>query len=168
MFCSKKSTKKINAVHKRSFRIIQNDYESLYPLLLQKTHQITFHQRCINSLKIEVYKYLNGHSPDIMNDIFKLRENTSNLWNFHIFQTENPCSLKLGLHAVPYCDSQLWQQVPTDIRKAASLTLFTNRIKTGNVKIVHVDLAKYLFKMSVISDHNISINCSICMRHICI
>ena len=23
---------------------------------------------------IEVYKYLNGHSPDIMNDIFKLRK----------------------------------------------------------------------------------------------
>ena len=63
MFCSKKSTKKINAVHERSLRIIRNDYESLYPLLLEEeTHQTTFHQRCINSLMIEVYKYLNGHS----------------------------------------------------------------------------------------------------------
>ena len=78
MFCSKKCTKKINAVHERSLRIIRN--ESLYPLLLEEeTHQTTFHQRCINSLMIEVYKYLNGHSPDIMNDIFKLRENTYNL-----------------------------------------------------------------------------------------
>ena len=34
MFCSKKSTKEINAVHERSLRIIRNDYESLYPLLL--------------------------------------------------------------------------------------------------------------------------------------
>ena len=79
MFCSKKSTKKINAVHERSLRIIRNDYESLYPLILEDAHQITFHQRCINSLMIEVYMYLNGHSPDIMNDIFKLRENTYNL-----------------------------------------------------------------------------------------
>ena len=31
---------------------------------------------------IKVYKYLNGHSPDIMNDIFKLRENLYNLRNF--------------------------------------------------------------------------------------
>ena len=80
MFCSKKSTEKINAVHERSLRIIRN--ESLYPLLLEEeTHQTTFHQRCINSLMIEVYKYLNGHSPDIMNDIFKLRENMYNLRN---------------------------------------------------------------------------------------
>ena len=146
MFCSKDSTKKINAVHERSLRIIWNDYESLYPLLLlEEAHQIAFHQWCINSLMIEVYKYMNGHSPDIVNDIFKLRENKYNLWNFHIFQTENRCSLKYGLDAIPYCTSQLWQQVPIDIREAASLTL-------GNVKIVHVDLAKYLFIMSVISD----------------
>ena len=71
MFCSKKSTKKINAVHERSLRIIRNDYESLYPLLLEETHQITFHQQCINSLMREVYKYLNGHSLDIMSEIHK-------------------------------------------------------------------------------------------------
>ena len=130
IFCSKKSTKKINAIHERSLRIIRNNYESLYPLLLEEAHQITFHQRCINSLMIEVYKYLNGHSPDIMSDIFKLRENMYNLRNFHIFQTENPRSLKYGLDAIPYRASQLWQQVPTDIREAASLTLFKNRIKT--------------------------------------
>ena len=44
MFCSKKFTKKINPVHERSLRIIRNDYESLYPLLLEEAHQITFHQ----------------------------------------------------------------------------------------------------------------------------
>ena len=47
-------------------------------------------------------------------------------------------------------------------------------LKVGNVMIVHVDLAKYLFEMSgiskwgpLITDCNLSINCSICMRHIC-
>ena len=79
MICSKKSSKKINAVHERSLQIIRNDYQPLYPLLLEEAHQITVHQKVINSLMIKVYKYLNGHSPDIMNDIFKLRENTYNL-----------------------------------------------------------------------------------------
>ena len=76
MLCSKKSYKKINSVHERSLRIIRIDYESPYALLLEEAHQITFHQRCINSLMIEVYKYLNGYSSDVMNDLFKLRENT--------------------------------------------------------------------------------------------
>ena len=84
----------------------------------------------MNSFMIEVYKYLNGHSPDIMHDIFKLRENMYNLRNFRIFQTENPHSLKYGLDAAPYRVSQLWKQLPIDIRKAASLPLFKNRIKT--------------------------------------
>ena len=66
----------------------------------------------------------------ILNNIFKLRENTYNLRNFDIFQTENTCSLKYGLGAIPHRASQLWQQVPTDIREAASLPLFNNRIKT--------------------------------------
>ena len=65
-----------------------------------------------------------------MNDIFKLRENTYNLRNFHIFQTENPRSMKRRLDAIPYHASQLWQPVPADIRKAAYLTLFKHRIKT--------------------------------------
>ena len=75
-------------------------------------------------------KYLNGLSPNIMNDIFRLRENTYNLRNFHFFQTENPRSLKYGLDAIPYRASQLWQQVAIDICEAASLNLFKNRIKT--------------------------------------
>ena len=40
-------------------RIILNDYESPCPLSLEEAHQVTFHQRCINSFMIEVYKYLN-------------------------------------------------------------------------------------------------------------
>ena len=32
---SKKPTKKINAIHERSLRIIRNDYESLYPLTIR-------------------------------------------------------------------------------------------------------------------------------------
>ena len=99
-------------------------------LLLKEAHQITFHQRCTNCLMIKVYKNLNGHSRDIMNDIFKLKENMYNLQNFHIFQKENHRSLKYGPDAIPYRVSQLLQQVPIDICQAASLPLFEDCIKT--------------------------------------
>ena len=67
----------------------------------------------------------------LMNDIFKLGESLYNLRNFHIFQTENPRLFQYGLDAIPYCASQLWQQVSIDIRETASLALFKNRIKTS-------------------------------------
>ena len=122
------------------------------PLLLEEAHQITFQQRCINSLTIKVYKDLNGHSPHITNDIFKLRENMYNIRNFHIFQTENLRSLKYSL--------MLFHIVPANsgnkcilISVGQLLQLFSKiALRLGNMKIVHVDLAKYLFKMSVISD----------------
>ena len=121
------------------------------------------------------YKYLNGDSREIMNDIFKLRKNVYNLRHFRIFQIENPRSLKYGLDAIPYRTSQLWQQVPIDIREAASLALFKNLIKTWKCEDCTCRSRKILFKMlgisnwgSLVTDRNLSINCSICMRHICI
>ena len=38
--------------------------------------------------------------------------------------------MKCGHDAIPYRASQRWQQVPIDIREAASLALFKNCIKT--------------------------------------
>ena len=77
---------------------------------------------------MEVYNYLNRHSPDIINDIFKLTANMYSLQNFHIFQTENPCLSKYGLDAIPFRSSQLWTQVPIDIHEAASLAPLKNCI----------------------------------------
>ena len=131
VFCSGKSTKKINAVHERSLRIILNDYESLHSLLLEEAHQITFHRWCVNSLMIEVYKYLNRHYERY----FQIkRKYTYNLRNFHIFQTANPRSLKYGLDAIPYRASQLCQQVFIDFPEAASLSHFKNCINCRKYK----------------------------------
>ena len=79
---------------------------------------------------IEVYKYLNGHSRDIKNYIFKLREGMYGLLNIQIFEIENLPSSKYGLNAIPHRASQIWQQVPIDMREVTSSTLFKNRIKT--------------------------------------
>ena len=51
---------------------------------------------------IRFYKYLNGPSPDIISDIFKLRENTYNLRNFHIPESQNPRTKKFGLDSIAY------------------------------------------------------------------
>ena len=52
-----------------------------------------------NTLKslINTYKYLNGLSPDVMSTIFKLRQNTYNLRNFHAFESQNPRTKTFGL-----------------------------------------------------------------------
>ena len=52
-----------------------------------------------------------------------------NLRNCHIFQAENPGSLKYGLDTIPYRASHLCQQVPIDVHEEASLAPFKKRNK---------------------------------------
>ena len=77
----------------------------------------------------EVYKHLNGLSPAIMRDVFKLRENTYDLRNFHIFESQNPRKKKFGLDSIVYRATQLWKNVPEEIRNLTSLPMFKKKIK---------------------------------------
>ena len=78
---------------------------------------------------IEVYNYLSGLCPDIMSEIFKLRQNTYNLRNFHIFESQNPRTKTFGLDSIAYRASQLWENVPEEIRNSTSLPMFKKKIK---------------------------------------
>ena len=78
---------------------------------------------------IEVYKYLNGLSPDVMSEIFKLRENTCNLRNLRIFESQNPRAKMFGLDSIAYRASQLRKNVSDEIRNSNSLRIFKKKIK---------------------------------------
>ena len=80
MFCSRKQNSKINSIHERALRmIIYKNHTSSYCDLLQLYQESTIHHNNVKTLMIEVYKFLNGLSPPIMEDIFKLREKSYNL-----------------------------------------------------------------------------------------
>ena len=90
MFCTKRSLHRKNSIHERYLHLIQQNYRSEFERLLENANEKSIHQKCIEFLLIEVYKYLNGLSPDIINIIFKLRKNTYNLRNFHACESQNP------------------------------------------------------------------------------
>ena len=64
-----------------------------------------------------------------MSDIFKLKENTYNLRNVHIFESQNPRTKKFGLDSIAYRASQLSKNVPEEIRNSISLPMFKKKIK---------------------------------------
>ena len=76
MFRTKHSVGRINSIHERCLRLIQQNCTSDFEVLLENSNEKPVNQKCIELLMTEVYKYLHGPSPDITNDIFKLRENT--------------------------------------------------------------------------------------------
>ena len=66
MFCTKRSLRRVINIHERN-------YKSKLERLSENGNEKLVHQKCIEFLLIELYEYLNGLSPDIMNTIFKLR-----------------------------------------------------------------------------------------------
>ena len=73
MFCTKHSTGRINSINEQCLRLIQQNYVSDFEVLLENVNEKPVHQKFIKLLMTEVYKYLNGLSPDIISEIFKLR-----------------------------------------------------------------------------------------------
>ena len=109
------------------------------------------HQKCIELLLIEVYKYLNGLCPDIMKTIFKLRQNTYNLKHFHAFESRNLRTKEFALDSIAFGASQLWKNVPEEIRNSASLLIFKWSlwfpVRTTVVKLTYMTrLISSLFK----------------------
>ena len=127
MFCTRESNYRLNRVHERALRIISKDYISSFSDLVTLLNEKTIHQRCINFLMTEVFKYLIGLSPDLMNEVLKLKSNHHNLRNFSQFETYIP-KTKLSLNSCGYRANQLWQLVPHEIRKSISLTQFKSKI----------------------------------------
>ena len=66
MFCIKHSIGRINSRDERYLRLIPQNYASDFEVLLEDANEKQVHQKCVELLMIEVYKYLNGLSPDIM------------------------------------------------------------------------------------------------------
>ena len=97
--------------------------------LSRSSGDISIHQRCINLLLIEVYKYIHGLSPEIMNVVFFTRANTYNTRQFNVFETHIPTSNRYRLNSIPYKANQLWNLLLENLKSSRSLTLFKNEIK---------------------------------------
>ena len=69
---SRKMNNKINKIQERALRIVYEDANSTYKGLLKKDESVTIHEKNIKLLAIEIYKVINGISPEIMKEIFQL------------------------------------------------------------------------------------------------
>ena len=74
MFNSRELNHGINSIHERALRVTYQDYKSTFLQLLQKDSSVTIHQRNLQVLATEILKTKNGLSPEIMKDIFELKE----------------------------------------------------------------------------------------------
>ena len=74
MFYRTKLNHRINSIHERALRVTYQDYQFTFLLLLKKDKSVTIHQRNLQVLVTEIFKAKNDLSPEIMKEVFELKE----------------------------------------------------------------------------------------------
>ena len=100
---SRTMNNKINRLHERSLRIVYSDQSSTFEELLERDKTFSIHHMNIQSLAIEIYKFVNGLSTEIMNSVFNLKENNRySLRNAYELYSRNPRTVKYGTETISY------------------------------------------------------------------
>ena len=110
---SRSNNRKINMLHERFLRIIYNDKQSSFTELLNKDNSVSIHIRNIQRLAIEMFRFYNGLSPPLMNNIFKLKaESPYNLRQVSEFSRPMVKSVYLGTESISYLGPKIWDILP--------------------------------------------------------
>ena len=128
MFHSRKLNNRINSIHERALRIVYSDYISSFEELLERDNSVSIHIRNIQTLAIELYKVVNKLSPNIMNQVFPLKDTVA-YPSRQVFHTSNVKTTAFGLESVRYLGPKIWELVPAELKSIKSLKLFKTKIK---------------------------------------
>ena len=88
------------------------------------------HQRNLQFLATELYKALNGLSPDLMKDVFPLNDGSSySTCNRRTFKSRHVKTVRYGTDSLAYLVPKIWELVPNKMKNLESLTAFKTAIK---------------------------------------
>ena len=118
------STYALNNIHERALRLIYNDHEKSLNSILTENNLKTIHQKNLEFLAIELYKFQNALSTPIMNDIFFSIQNIYNLRKFQERSTSTKNTVNFGTETICYRGPQLWNLISDNIKSEPTLELF--------------------------------------------
>ena len=119
---------RINKIHERALRIVYDDINSSFEELLRRDDSVTIHTRNIQSLATELFKVVNGESPEIMKQVFSLKKNVPYCTKFP-FKTRNVRTVAYGTNTLSFLGPKIWSIVPTAIKESKSLVEFKREIR---------------------------------------
>ena len=131
MFSSASSLKKIENLEKRALNFLYNDYEISYEELLLKSGRATMNVIRLRILSIEIYKTINNLNPELMRDLFSLRETSS------LIRKKYMLNLSISVHSQVIFGSKslrvfrpkVWNSLPYHIKSSENLELLKIIIK---------------------------------------
>ena len=114
IFTSRYVNNVLNSIHERALRLIYNDYELPFERILEDNKQKSIHQKNIETLDIEIYKFQAGLTPPppIMSDLFVTRQNNYNLRNFQELESSLKRDRNFGIETSSFRGLHIWNPIP--------------------------------------------------------
>ena len=128
MFHSRTLNNKINRLHEKALRIVYGDYKSKFDELLEKDSSFSVHRKIIQTLATEIFKFLNGLSPQIMNEVFQIM-NEVYVMDKNEWYSRNPKTVAYGTESVSFMAPKIWSIVHQELKNSQSLYFFKKGIK---------------------------------------
>ena len=141
----RKLNNRINHSHKRSLRIVYNDYEASFQELLELYNSVLIHHRNICLLAIVLFKVKNGLRIQIMPELFDLCNIENNLRSETEFSFGAVFTTNYGLRSLRYLAPNNCNMIPKDIRNVNNLSDFTLKKNLGCLMFVLVNYAKLIY-----------------------
>ena len=117
---------KIISLPHRASRIVYSDFKLSFEGLLMKGSSFSTHESNIQSLAIEIYKFLNALSPSFLNNVF--HKNMSNSYDLRYHKelyAGNPKTVRYGTETVSYIAPKIWSKISETIKNCTMLVLLT-------------------------------------------
>ena len=107
----------------------------------------------IQILAIDMYKTLNGSSPDFMQDIFETKNNYYNTRNAPAFSSRNIKTIRYRLQTISCMNPKILGLDPKEMKQATTLNEFKSKIKIAKLENCTCQLCRtYLTQIGFITE----------------
>ena len=155
MFRSRNFNNKIKGLYEKALRIGYGNYKSKFDELLEEGGSFNIYHKNVETLAIEIDKFLNGLSSQITNEVFQFKLPTPyNLKDKNDLYSRNPKTLTYGTDSVSFMAPRIWSIVPQVLENYQSIS-FQKRYKEMETKLSHVGYAKPICNMLVLYNKHV-------------
>ena len=137
MFHSRSCNTKVNRLHERALRLVYDDFKSTFEELLVRDKSFSIHHQNIQTLAIEIYKFLHGLSNGNFKDFFVLKNNRHNIRSKCDLAVPLVNTVLKGKNSLRYFGPVIWNSIPLDIRLLDSFNTFKSKIRQWKPENCH-------------------------------
>ena len=119
----------VNKVHKRALRTVYENRSLSLQELLSLDNSVSIHVRHLQFLMTETYKSLHHKSPEIMCNLFELKNRPYHLRGHSLLKLPSAKTTTHGTNSLIFKASLLWNSLPNKYKDEKSIDVFKNNIK---------------------------------------